>query len=59
MGEQTNRLFLFIIATSYKMPDTLHALIQGSMGSGKTHLLERISRLIPPGGCEPLYQGNR
>jgi len=48
VGEQTNRLFLFIIATSYKMPDTLHALIQGSTGSGKTHLLERISRLIPP-----------
>jgi DNA primase len=48
VGEHTNRLFLFIIATSYKMPDTLHALIQGSTGSGKTHLLERISRLIPP-----------
>lgn len=47
VGEHTNRLFLFIIATSYKMPDTLHALIQGSTGSGKTHLLERISRLIP------------
>lgn len=48
VGEHTNRLFLFIIATSFKMPDTLHALIQGSTGSGKTHLLERISRLIPP-----------
>lgn len=47
VGESTNRLFLFIIATSYKMPDTLHALIQGSTGSGKTHLLERISRLMP------------
>lgn len=47
VGEKTNRMFLFIIATSFKMPDTLHALIQGSTGSGKTHLLERISRLIP------------
>jgi len=47
VGEETNRLFLFIIATSYKMPDTLHALIQGSTGSGKTHLLARISSLIP------------
>ncbi len=46
-GEETNRLFLFIIASSYKMPDTLHALIQGSTGSGKTHLLEKISRLMP------------
>lgn len=48
VGEETNRLFLFIIATSYRMPDTLHALIQGSTGSGKTHLLDRISRLMPP-----------
>jgi DNA primase catalytic core len=48
VGEETNRLFLFIIATSYKMADTLHALIQGSTGSGKTHLLDRISRLMPP-----------
>ena len=29
------------------MPDTLHALIQGSSGSGKTHLLIKISALIP------------
>ena len=48
VGEETNRLFLFIIATSYKMSDTLHALIQGSTGSGKTHLLDRVSRLMPP-----------
>ena len=48
VGEDTNRMFLFIIATSYKMPDTMHALIQGSTGSGKTHLLDRVSRLMPP-----------
>ena len=47
VGEERNRLFLFVIATSYKMPDTLHALIQGSSGSGKTHLLIKISSLIP------------
>ena len=47
VGEETNRMFLFIIATSYRMPDTLHALIQGSTGSGKTHLLDRVSRLMP------------
>ena len=48
IGEEHNRLFLFVIATSYKMPDTLHALIQGSSGSGKTHLLSKIGGLIPP-----------
>jgi len=50
-GEENNRLFLFGIATSYKMPVPLHALIQGSSGSGKTHLLASISRFIPPEDC--------
>ncbi|ALO13893.1 DNA primase [Salinivirga cyanobacteriivorans] len=48
VGEENNRLFLFIIGTSHKMPDTLHALIQGSSGSGKTHLLSKIAALMPP-----------
>jgi len=48
VGEESNRLFLFLIATSYKMPFTLHALIQGSSGSGKTRLMQTISRLMPP-----------
>ncbi|MDA3891096.1 MAG: CHC2 zinc finger domain-containing protein, partial [Salinivirgaceae bacterium] len=47
VGEENNRLFLFVIATSHKMSDTLHALIQGSSGSGKTHLLSRIAALMP------------
>ena len=47
-GEETNRILLFVIASSYKMPDTLHALIQGSSGSGKTRLLKVISELMPP-----------
>ena len=47
VGEETNRILLFVIASSYKMPDTLHALIQGSSGSGKTRLLKVISQLMP------------
>lgn len=46
-GEETNRILLFVIASSYKMNDTLHALIQGSSGSGKTRLLKIISQLMP------------
>ncbi len=46
-GEENNRIFLFTIASSYKMPDTLHALIQGSSGSGKTRLLKIICELMP------------
>lgn len=47
VGEEHNRIFLFCIASSYKMPETLHALIQGSSGSGKTHLLASILNMIP------------
>jgi DNA primase len=47
VGEEQNRLFLLGIAASYKMPQPLHALIQGSSGSGKTHLLSKISQFIP------------
>jgi ABC-type dipeptide/oligopeptide/nickel transport system ATPase component len=48
VGEENNRIFLFGIASSYKMYDTLHALIQGSSGSGKTHLLATIMDFMPP-----------
>src|SRR5690554_315772 len=46
-GADNNRLSLLVLATSHKMPDTLHALIQGSSGSGKTHLLSKIAELMP------------
>ena len=46
-GEENNRIFLTVIALTYKMQEPLHALIQGSSGSGKTHLLARISGFIP------------
>mgnify|MGYP001170902118 CR=1 FL=1 len=48
VGEENNRIFLYVIASSYKMKDTLHALIQGSSGSGKTHLLATIMDFMPP-----------
>ena len=48
VGEEKARLFLFIITLSYKCRETLHALIQGSSGSGKTRLLQQISDCIPP-----------
>ncbi|NRA49481.1 MAG: toprim domain-containing protein, partial [Phaeodactylibacter sp.] len=34
VGEDRNRILLFIVASSFKMPVTLHALIQGASGSG-------------------------
>ena len=47
VGEPMNRLLLFVIASSYKMPDPLHALVQGSSGSGKTHLILKIAGMMP------------
>lgn len=49
VGEENNRIMLMVIAASYKMDETLHALIQGSSGSGKTHLMTKIFNLLPEG----------
>jgi DNA primase len=48
VGEERNRIFLLLIAISHKMPETLHGLLQGSSGSGKTRLLKQISDCMPP-----------
>ena len=47
IGEEQSRIFLFVIASSYKMEDTLHALVQGSSGSGKTHLITKLASMMP------------
>jgi DNA primase len=47
VGEENTRLLLLIVASSYKCKDPLHALIQGSTGTGKTLLLRKIMDMIP------------
>ena len=47
IGEEQTRLLLFIVASSYKCKDPLHALIQGSSGTGKTLLMRKIMYMIP------------
>lgn len=47
VGEEDNRKLLFILASSYKMPYLLHALIQGTSGEGKSHLLNSIAECMP------------
>ncbi|MEO1076148.1 MAG: hypothetical protein AAFX41_09315 [Bacteroidota bacterium] len=47
VGEETNRLLLFLAFTSRKLARPLHALSLGPSGSGKTHLQEAVARLIP------------
>ena len=48
VGEDNSRMLLFLITISYKNGQPLHALVQGSSGSGKTHLINRIADLMPP-----------
>lgn len=47
VGEENNRICLFIIACSYLIKKPLHGLIQGSSGSGKTHLMGKVLSLLP------------
>lgn len=47
IGEEHNRLLMYIIFTSRKMPRPLHIVSFGSSGAGKSHLQEKVSELIP------------
>lgn len=47
VGEQNSRMLLFLITLSYLNKSPLHALVQGSSGSGKTHIINRIADLMP------------
>jgi energy-coupling factor transporter ATP-binding protein EcfA2 len=47
IGEEENKIFLFIIGVSHIQENPLNALIQGSSGSGKTNLLKGIYRIMP------------
>ncbi|MDQ3190781.1 MAG: hypothetical protein M3Q58_04235 [Bacteroidota bacterium] len=47
VGEESNRKMVFVIASTYKMLQPLHGLIQGTSGSGKTHLINAIASLMP------------
>jgi DNA primase len=47
VGEEQTRLLLLVVASSYKCKDPLHALIQGSSGTGKTLLMRKVMEMIP------------
>lgn len=47
VGEENSRMLLFLIIISYLNKHPLHALVQGSSGSGKTHIISRIADLMP------------
>ena len=43
VGEQSNAVFLFLILLSHQMPKTLHGMVQGTSGSGKSHLIKKVA----------------
>jgi hypothetical protein len=47
IGEETNRLLMYIIFTSRKSSNPLHCISLGSSGTGKTHLQSKVAELIP------------
>lgn len=47
IGEELNRILMYIIFTSRKLNHPLHIVSLGSSGTGKTHLQEKVSELIP------------
>jgi hypothetical protein len=47
VGEETNRLIMYLIFTSRKREQPLHIVSLGSSGTGKTHLQEKVGELIP------------
>lgn len=47
IGENENRLLMYLIFTSRKMDNPLNCISFGNSGSGKTHLQSKVSELIP------------
>lgn len=47
IGEEINRLLMYLIFTSRKREQPLHVVSLGSSGTGKTHLQSTVGDLIP------------
>lgn len=47
IGEQNNRKVLFTVASSYKMPYPLHAMVMAGSGCGKSHVINKIASCMP------------
>jgi predicted transcriptional regulator len=47
IGEEINRLLMYLIFTSRKTNNPLHCISLGSSGTGKTHLQSSVADLIP------------
>jgi DNA primase len=50
VGEENNRLLMYLVFTSRLRQQPLHIISLGSSGTGKTYLQEKVSELIPEQG---------
>ena len=48
VGEETNKLLLYLIATSHKLSKPMSAIIVSQSGAGKSGLVEKVQELMPP-----------
>jgi predicted transcriptional regulator len=48
IGEENNRLLMYLVFTSRKREEPLHVISLGSSGTGKTHLQSGVGELMPP-----------
>lgn len=47
VGEEMNRMIMWLIYTSRKTSKPLHIISMGSSGTGKSHLQEKVGELMP------------
>jgi predicted transcriptional regulator len=47
VGEELNRVIMYLVFTSRKMNRPLHIISFGSSGAGKSHLQEKVAELMP------------
>jgi hypothetical protein len=47
IGEENNRLLMYLIFTSRKRDQPLHVISLGASGTGKSHLQEKVGELMP------------
>ena len=48
IGEEDNGTLLFLIFLTRNFDNPLHVIVHGTSGSGKTHLLKSVLKLVPP-----------
>lgn len=48
VGENNNKLILYLVGTSTQLPRPLAAIVRGASSSGKSFLTEKVASLFPP-----------